>query len=186
MDQADEELRQTIRRMWPMQAKKMLNLLVPPDEGTFNEIIIKPYTEGRLKNLIHRGWVFLTLYRGWIIFLLDRGLIFYCCSALYRGLTYFLHFTELTYKKLTVGKIYAGLLILENWRAYKANKTSTSGGFAQPVSASLIDWLSWSAPSRLLAFGLGMTARRNEKILDNLHAFWWDQFLHQNSALVLI
>ncbi|OWA50438.1 Voltage-dependent calcium channel type A subunit alpha-1 [Hypsibius exemplaris] len=70
MDQEDEELRQTIRRMWPMQAKKMLNFLVPPDE-------------------------------------------------------------ELTYKKLTVGKIYAGLLILENWRLYKQNKTSTSGGFAQ-------------------------------------------------------
>ena len=33
MDQCDEELRQTIRRMWPMQARKMLNLLVPPDEG---------------------------------------------------------------------------------------------------------------------------------------------------------
>lgn len=32
-DQLDEELRQSIRRMWPMQAKKMLNYLVPPDEG---------------------------------------------------------------------------------------------------------------------------------------------------------
>lgn len=31
--------------------------------------------------------------------------------------------SELTYEKLTVGKIYAGLLIAENWRAYKANKT---------------------------------------------------------------
>ncbi|ESO09535.1 hypothetical protein HELRODRAFT_73530, partial [Helobdella robusta] len=30
---------------------------------------------------------------------------------------------ELTFEKLTVGKIYAGLLIAENWRAYKANKT---------------------------------------------------------------
>jgi len=25
--------------------------------------------------------------------------------------------------KLTVGKIYAGMLIVENWRAYKASKT---------------------------------------------------------------
>ncbi|XP_055327220.1 voltage-dependent calcium channel type A subunit alpha-1-like isoform X2 [Paramacrobiotus metropolitanus] len=73
MDQADEELRQTIRRMWPIQAKKILNLLVPPDD-------------------------------------------------------------ELTYKKLTVGKIYAGHLILENWRNYKEQKAKgINTGFAQPV-----------------------------------------------------
>ncbi|GAU95712.1 hypothetical protein RvY_07287-2 [Ramazzottius varieornatus] len=75
-DQLDEELRQSIRRMWPMQAKKMLNYLVPPDE-------------------------------------------------------------ELTYKKLTVGKIYAGLLILENWRAYRANNQGVRGGFAQPRQTTI-------------------------------------------------
>ena len=32
-------------------------------------------------------------------------------------------YSELTFKKLTVGKIYAGLLIAENWRANKTNKT---------------------------------------------------------------
>jgi hypothetical protein len=56
MDEADEELRQTLRKIWPLKAKKnMIDLVVPPN-------------------------------------------------------------TELCYQKLTVGKIYAGLLILENFR----------------------------------------------------------------------
>lgn len=33
------------------------------------------------------------------------------------------YFLDLTYGKLTVGKIYVGLLILDNWRAYKASQT---------------------------------------------------------------
>lgn len=33
MDQADRELRQTIKKIWPIQAKKNLNLIVPPDDG---------------------------------------------------------------------------------------------------------------------------------------------------------
>ncbi|EAA44910.4 AGAP002578-PA [Anopheles gambiae str. PEST] len=58
MDQADAELRHTISHIWPLQAKKMLDLLVPLNE-------------------------------------------------------------ELNAGKLTVGKIYAGLLILESWRNTK-------------------------------------------------------------------
>ncbi|XP_053660657.1 voltage-dependent calcium channel type A subunit alpha-1 isoform X1 [Anopheles marshallii] len=58
MDQADMELRHTISHIWPLQAKKMLDLLVPLNE-------------------------------------------------------------ELNTGKLTVGKIYAGLLILESWRNTK-------------------------------------------------------------------
>ncbi|XP_055541645.1 voltage-dependent calcium channel type A subunit alpha-1-like isoform X13 [Wyeomyia smithii] len=58
MDQADQELRQTISHIWPLQAKKMLDLLVPRKE-------------------------------------------------------------ELNTGKLSVGKIYAGLLILESWRNTK-------------------------------------------------------------------
>uniref|UniRef100_A0A182Q6B0 Voltage-dependent calcium channel type A subunit alpha-1 n=1 Tax=Anopheles farauti TaxID=69004 RepID=A0A182Q6B0_9DIPT len=58
MDQADMELRHTISHIWPLQAKKMLDLLVPLNE-------------------------------------------------------------ELNAGKLTVGKIYAGLLILESWRNTK-------------------------------------------------------------------
>ncbi|XP_061715728.1 voltage-dependent calcium channel type A subunit alpha-1 isoform X11 [Cydia pomonella] len=56
MDQADEELRETITHIWPLQAKKMLDLLVPRND------------------------------------VLNTG-------------------------KMTVGKIYAGLLILESWRS---------------------------------------------------------------------
>lgn len=55
MDQADDELRVTIQHIWPLQAKKILDLLIPRNE------------------------------------VLNSG-------------------------KLTVGKIYAGLLILESWR----------------------------------------------------------------------
>lgn len=33
MDQADEELRDTVRSIWPLQAKKMLDLLIPRNEG---------------------------------------------------------------------------------------------------------------------------------------------------------
>ncbi|KAF0292815.1 Voltage-dependent calcium channel type A subunit alpha-1 [Amphibalanus amphitrite] len=55
MNQADAELRKTITKLWPLQAKKLLDLLVPPRE-------------------------------------------------------------QLGAGKLTVGKIYAGLLILENWK----------------------------------------------------------------------
>lgn len=32
MDVADEELRETIRMIWPLQAKKMMDLLVPRNE----------------------------------------------------------------------------------------------------------------------------------------------------------
>ncbi|XP_075988245.1 calcium voltage-gated channel subunit cacophony isoform X3 [Anticarsia gemmatalis] len=56
MDQADEELRETITHIWPLQAKKMLDLLVPRND------------------------------------VLNAG-------------------------KMTVGKIYAGLLIVESWKA---------------------------------------------------------------------
>uniref|UniRef100_A0A915PUS1 Voltage-dependent calcium channel alpha-1 subunit IQ domain-containing protein n=1 Tax=Setaria digitata TaxID=48799 RepID=A0A915PUS1_9BILA len=60
MDEADEELRQTLRKIWPLKAKKnMIDLVVPPN-------------------------------------------------------------TELCYQKLTVGKLYTGLLILENYRAKKS------------------------------------------------------------------
>ncbi|XP_043276721.1 voltage-dependent calcium channel type A subunit alpha-1 isoform X11 [Venturia canescens] len=58
MDRADDELRETIRNIWPLQAKKMLDLLIPRKE-------------------------------------------------------------ELGKDKLSVGKIYACLLIVENWKAPK-------------------------------------------------------------------
>nr|CDJ96821.1 Protein UNC-2, isoform c [Haemonchus contortus] len=68
MDEADEELRQTLKKIWPLKAKKnMIDLVVPPNH-------------------------------------------------------------ELCFQKLTVGKIYAGLLILENYRAKKSGTEIGGGG----------------------------------------------------------
>nr|QQY02590.1 voltage-dependent R-type calcium channel subunit alpha-1E [Cryptocotyle lingua] len=71
MDQRDNELRETICKMWPVRGKKMLNLLVPPD-------------------------------------------------------------SELIYHKMTVGKIYASYLIIENWRTTRAFQGK--GGTAKSAS----------------------------------------------------
>ncbi|XP_049532518.1 voltage-dependent calcium channel type A subunit alpha-1 isoform X2 [Anopheles darlingi] len=73
MDQADMELRHTISHIWPLQAKKMLDLLVPLSE-------------------------------------------------------------ELNAGKLTVGKIYAGLLILESWRNTKFGQVESDLPELQDVS----------------------------------------------------
>lgn len=72
MDQADQELRETITHIWPLQAKKMINLLVPRSE-------------------------------------------------------------EINAGKLSVGKIYAGLLILESWRNTKFGQLETDA----PVSKTI-------------------------------------------------
>jgi hypothetical protein len=81
MDQADSELRETITHIWPLQAKKMINLLVPKSE-------------------------------------------------------------ELNTGKLSVGKIYGGLLILESWRNTKFGQLETDA----PVSKS-IHFISYSSLS---------------------------------------
>ncbi|XP_035827272.1 voltage-dependent calcium channel type A subunit alpha-1-like isoform X2 [Aplysia californica] len=65
MDRRDEEMRETIRKLWPVQGKKMMDLLMPPSDE------------------------------------LDEG-------------------------KMSVGKIYAGLLISENWKAYKASQNASN------------------------------------------------------------
>ncbi|XP_064650227.1 voltage-dependent calcium channel type A subunit alpha-1-like isoform X7 [Lineus longissimus] len=62
MNRKDDELKDVTRRLWPIQAKKMAHLLMPPDD-------------------------------------------------------------ELALQKMTVGKIYAGLLIVENWKAFKASQS---------------------------------------------------------------
>ncbi|KAH9505338.1 hypothetical protein Btru_058404 [Bulinus truncatus] len=61
MNKKDEEMRETLRKLWPVQTKKILNLMVPQND-------------------------------------------------------------ELEEGKMTVGKIYAGLLITDNWKSFKANK----------------------------------------------------------------
>lgn len=73
MDQADSELKETITHIWPLQAKKMIDLLVPRTED------------------------------------LNNG-------------------------KLSVGKIYGGLLILESWRNTKFGQLETDA----PVSLNKI------------------------------------------------
>ncbi|KAJ8934780.1 hypothetical protein NQ318_005622, partial [Aromia moschata] len=66
MDQADDELRETIKNIWPLQAKSMADLLVPPND-------------------------------------------------------------QLNTGKLTVGKIYGGLLILESWRSTRFGQVEPTG-----------------------------------------------------------
>ena len=66
MDQADDELRETIKNIWPLQAKNLIDLLVPPVDH------------------------------------LNTG-------------------------KLTVGKVYAGLLILESWKSTRFGQVEPTG-----------------------------------------------------------
>lgn len=66
MDQADDELKETIKNIWPIQAKNMIDLLVPPSD-------------------------------------------------------------QLNLGKLTVGKIYGGLLILESWRSTRFGQIEPTG-----------------------------------------------------------
>lgn len=77
MDQADEELRETIRTIWPLQAKNLIHLLVPPSD-------------------------------------------------------------QLNTGKLTVGKIYAGLLILESWRSTRFGQVEPTG---LPVSVLHLSYI---------------------------------------------
>jgi hypothetical protein len=82
MDQADEELRETILKVWSFSARDKIDLLVPHTAGR----------KGRAA--VHRGP--------------DIG----------RG-------------RLTVGKIYGGLLILENWKSSRF--TAAAGRLAGKV-----------------------------------------------------
>ncbi|CAI9738066.1 voltage-dependent calcium channel type A subunit alpha-1-like isoform X9 [Octopus vulgaris] len=73
MDRKDEEMREVIKRVWPVHGKKIVDLLVPPNH-------------------------------------------------------------ELNDRKLTVGKIYTGLLVAENWRAYKASQNQNNSLKMRPPS----------------------------------------------------
>ncbi len=42
MDQRDNELRYSLLKLWPVQAKRMMNILVPPDSGKFASTVLKP------------------------------------------------------------------------------------------------------------------------------------------------
>ena len=39
MDEANQELRITIKKIWPLQAKKVLDLIIPQDQGTFLSLV---------------------------------------------------------------------------------------------------------------------------------------------------
>ncbi|CAN7994074.1 unnamed protein product, partial [Ixodes hexagonus] len=71
MDQADKELKGTIRKLWPLHARKVTDKFMPPD-------------------------------------------------------------SELQEHKLTVGKIYGGLLILENWRTTRFGQAPGAGSLTRP------------------------------------------------------
>ncbi|XP_046452680.1 voltage-dependent calcium channel type A subunit alpha-1-like isoform X10 [Daphnia pulex] len=78
MDEANQELRVTIKKIWPLQAKKVLDLIIPPDN-------------------------------------------------------------ELNTGKLTVGKIYGGLLILENWKTTRFGQIEASASTALEILTDQLD-----------------------------------------------
>ncbi|XP_077535911.1 calcium voltage-gated channel subunit cacophony isoform X8 [Haemaphysalis longicornis] len=73
MDQADKELKETIRKLWPLHARKVTDKFMPPD-------------------------------------------------------------SELEEGRLTVGKIYGGLLILENWRTTRFGQAPGAGSLTEKAS----------------------------------------------------
>ncbi|GFO19989.1 voltage-dependent l-type calcium channel subunit alpha-1c, partial [Plakobranchus ocellatus] len=97
MDRRDEEMRETLRKLWPVKGKKMMDKLMPPNEE------------------------------------LDEG-------------------------KMSVGKIYAGLLISENWKAYKASQNASNNFKMRP---SLF---------RRLMGGMRTSSARSSQSLDSEHS----------------
>lgn len=49
-------------------------------------------------------------------------------TVIYKKIIILISFTELRFEKLTVGKIYGGLLILENWRTTRFGQIQPTGG----------------------------------------------------------
>ncbi|KHJ46317.1 hypothetical protein D918_03367 [Trichuris suis] len=79
MDQADQELRRTLKKLWPLHARKHLTYLAVP-ENSRNFSFSRYFEFPACKRSVH---------------------------------------SELSENKLTVGKIYTALLIVENYRAKK-------------------------------------------------------------------
>lgn len=55
--------------------------------------------------------------------------------TVYPAITFFS--AELKYEKLTVGKVYGGLLILENWRTTRFGQIQPSGGLVSMLLMTL-------------------------------------------------
>ena len=90
-DRHDRELREAIQNFWPHLNDEKLQLLVPPDSGKHSNPT-RPNFE----------------------FEESPGKTFLWLLSVSRSFP-----TELIGEKLTVGKIYAALLIYETWREYK-------------------------------------------------------------------
>ncbi|CAL8106991.1 unnamed protein product [Calicophoron daubneyi] len=109
MNEKDSELRDTIRSIWPRQAKKKLDMLMPPD-------------------------------------------------------------SEYTYTHLTVGKIYAGLLICENWHLSRTNAGKSRlqiEGASNKLEACLTKMFGHEAGSMLRLNRLDGGSRRPSSIVDH-------------------
>jgi hypothetical protein len=64
MDEANQELRVTIKKIWPLQAKKVLDLIIPPDNGMyslFRKQKVKKLKKKKKKKNTERNYEFLTL-----------------------------------------------------------------------------------------------------------------------------
>ena len=111
MDRADEELRETIKKIWPIQSSKRLNLLVPPKEGK------------------------LRLFFFFVFFSHDLNIkSSHKLRDIYMPIE--LHGTPAK-RRITVGKIYAGLIVLENFRSYK--QSLARYGEARPRQSSFFN-----------------------------------------------
>lgn len=99
MNQANEELRDTIRSIWPLQAKKMLDLLIPRNEGELSFALLS------LEEI---------------------------CTAMFSNAIFVV--AELNKGKLTVGKIYVCLLILESWKTTRFGQIESAGQVSLPLS----------------------------------------------------
>ena len=92
MDHADLELRSTIIKVWPYEGKDKIDLLIPPREGNRD---------------------FQQILAVPYLFTGTKGNDFSKRN---------IYISEIGKGRLTVGKIYGGLLILENWKATKFGK----------------------------------------------------------------
>lgn len=63
MNQANDELRDTIRNIWPLQAKKMLDLLIPRNEGKREREIA--LSNERLRFATHDDRAMISVFQSW-------------------------------------------------------------------------------------------------------------------------
>lgn len=109
MDKADEELRLTVNKLWPLQSKEKLDLLIPP----------KYKLHGKPNN-----------------------------------------------RKMTVGKVYAGFLILENYRSFK--QSAVNNGNLRPRKSSFFNRIMGVVRSNTNIHKSEVTLNSNDSDLKNV------------------